>query len=688
MRDRNWGTRVPLGVCASRTGRRRLTAAGAIAKFRGFAGPHSMIMLPLHSRMKIHQTLSRARFALCWPSSTGPTRPAAHCHRHRPPSTSAQPAASTSVPPPLRFLPELELLPFYSQFPLDRADEVVAEEGRLQQLQAHPSAKLLLAHGSRVLAASLKHAPQTLRLPPEGVQVTVTAAPVLAAAAEPPPLSADGPGLIFLGLDPHDSSPYFAAEVDDAEADAVAARHGGKWQAARAACTEMSPALAALTAVAHSLLSWHKENLYHGASGARMTPRKGGRSRVCSATGRSVYPRIDPAVLALVTCGDYCLLGRKAEWPAGRYSALAGELKAWGSALFMNSRMDAGFATHVSSCASRPLCAQQTSGQPTAKRAHALARTLPLPAVCTIRAVSWGFPHRNATGFLETGEPFEATVVREVMEESGVAVELLSVKYVASQPWPFPRSLMVAFTAEAPALQPSSSTGFDLLSGPARAAAIGSGITQEEVMAVLGSRLQAPRVDTEELADARWFHREWLSRALQAPGSPLAGPFNIPGHYALANSLIRGWMRSQQQAPGGSLSPDLERFPTVNIDTGSFKYVLLRVTDTRSGVSKLAVWGDARADYHNLVLQKAKQLAAQLSPAGLKVQPLGGGRIEHLPDKKVMNVFGYSVAFGPAVHEVSAALLRRFYPLYDAAGSSNGDSPSGGAGIAVSYDGY
>ena len=43
-----------------------------------------------------------------------------------------------------------------------------------------------------------------------------------------------------------------------------------------------------------------------------------------SPRARVVYPRIDPAVIALVSCGDYALLGRQARWAPGRYSCLAG----------------------------------------------------------------------------------------------------------------------------------------------------------------------------------------------------------------------------------------------------------------------------------------------------------------------------------------------------------------------------
>jgi NAD+ diphosphatase len=49
-------------------------------------------------------------------------------------------------------------------------------------------------------------------------------------------------------------------------------------------------------------------------------------------------------------------------------------------------------------------------------------------------------------GFVEPGETFEDCVQREVMEEVGIRVK--NIRYFGSQPWPFPNSLMVGFTAE------------------------------------------------------------------------------------------------------------------------------------------------------------------------------------------------------------------------------------------------
>jgi NAD+ diphosphatase len=49
-------------------------------------------------------------------------------------------------------------------------------------------------------------------------------------------------------------------------------------------------------------------------------------------------------------------------------------------------------------------------------------------------------------GFVEPGESLEETVMREVREEVGIDVD--GIRYFGSQPWPFPHSLMIAFTAE------------------------------------------------------------------------------------------------------------------------------------------------------------------------------------------------------------------------------------------------
>jgi NAD+ diphosphatase len=101
-------------------------------------------------------------------------------------------------------------------------------------------------------------------------------------------------------------------------------------------------------------------------------------------------------------------------------------------------------------------------------------------------------------GFVEPGESIEEAVARELMEEAGVAVR--GVRYVASQPWPFPGSLMIACIARADS---------DVLS-----------------------------LDTNELEDAFWASRDEVEAALA--GDP-AAPFLAPPAFAIANTLLTRW---------------------------------------------------------------------------------------------------------------------------------------------------
>lgn len=163
----------------------------------------------------------------------------------------------------------------------------------------------------------------------------------------------------------------------------------------------------------------------------------------------------------------------------------------------------------------------------------------------------------------------------------------------------------------------------------------------------------------------------------------------VPGNYSLAHRLIMGWLNSRPTASmsaaaagsGADTSSTSswlgDLVPQVIIDQGVFKYILLRLTDQQSGRSKLLVRGAAAAAYHNHILQHTKTQVQQIDSQGqLKLDVLGGGRIEHHPEQGVVSVYGYSAAFGPAVHEVTVGLLRRGYPFYEA------------ECITCSYEGY
>ncbi len=114
------------------------------------------------------------------------------------------------------------------------------------------------------------------------------------------------------------------------------------------------------------------------------------------------------------------------------------------------------------------------------------------------RQASW--PEKRwsvLAGFMEPGESLEQTVVREVMEESGVRVR--SSQYVGSQPWPFPAALMLGFHAEADP-QPAVA-GAELQDARwFTAAELREGAATREV-------LLSPR-----LSISRWLIEDWLAR--------------------------------------------------------------------------------------------------------------------------------------------------------------------------------
>ena len=161
----------------------------------------------------------------------------------------------------------------------------------------------------------------------------------------------------------------YACEVTgDAEAPA-----GYRWSDLRSLFSRLDDARFALAGRALQIVDWERTHQFCGRCGSPTRARESERSRECTSCGLVAYPRLAPAVMALVTrAPDKILLARSHRFPRGMYSALA--------------------------------------------------------------------------GFVEPGETLEQCLAREVEEEVGVRVR--NVRYFASQPWPFPHSLMLAFVAE------------------------------------------------------------------------------------------------------------------------------------------------------------------------------------------------------------------------------------------------
>ena len=188
----------------------------------------------------------------------------------------------------------------------------------------------------------------------------------------------------------------------------------------------------ALLGYARAMVHWQRQHRFCGHCGALMQDRRGGHERQCGACGSQYFPRIDPAIIVLVTDGARALLGRQPSWPKGRYSTIA--------------------------------------------------------------------------GFVEHGETLEAAVAREVKEETNITVQ--APRYVASQPWPYPGSLMLGFRAEA-----------------------------------LDSDV---RCNDGELEHAAWFTRDEIAQSVD-------GGLMMPPSRSISYRLIKGWFEEEAGRDFGAL---------------------------------------------------------------------------------------------------------------------------------------
>jgi NAD+ diphosphatase len=176
---------------------------------------------------------------------------------------------------------------------------------------------------------------------------------------------------------------------------------------------------------ARALMYWITVSRCCTRCGGLLRSADAGWRRHCGACGLDTHPRMDPAVIMLISHAGRCLLGHEYRFPERLYSTLA--------------------------------------------------------------------------GFVEPGDDIEHAVRREIKEEAGIDVG--EVRYVGSQPWPFPHSLMIGCWGEA-------------LSGELS-------------------------IDPGEIADARWFSREEVASML-ANRHP-AGLI-VPPRISMAHTLIRGFV--------------------------------------------------------------------------------------------------------------------------------------------------
>ncbi len=88
----------------------------------------------------------------------------------------------------------------------------------------------------------------------------------------------------------------------------------------------LPPDSASLLAYARALGLWRTRHRFCGVCGSRNVPARAGHVMRCSRCENETFPRLDPAIIVLVTdaSGERALLGRQAAWPPGRYSTIAG----------------------------------------------------------------------------------------------------------------------------------------------------------------------------------------------------------------------------------------------------------------------------------------------------------------------------------------------------------------------------
>lgn len=102
----------------------------------------------------------------------------------------------------------------------------------------------------------------------------------------------------------------------------------GQFVDLRRAAPHLAMADLAIAAEAKALLEWHKRNPFCSHCGNATTPAPSGHMRHCPTCGTDSFPRIDPAVIVLVTDGTRCALARNAKWEDGRFSTIAGFVEA------------------------------------------------------------------------------------------------------------------------------------------------------------------------------------------------------------------------------------------------------------------------------------------------------------------------------------------------------------------------
>ncbi|MGA8464959.1 MAG: NAD(+) diphosphatase [Trebonia sp.] len=303
-----------------------------------------------------------------------------------------------------------------SRSTVDRATARRADGAWVEAAWADPRSRVLVVSDSQALVRSADGRPEL----------------VFISSAEAP----EGTKFL-LGVDTDDVA-YFGVSVPGGVSRVRSGEDDVQPMSLRQVGALLSDRDAGLMTHAVALANWHDTHTHCPRDGTPTVPAPAGHLTTCPTDGSEHFPRLDPAVIMLVTDpDDRCLLARNALWPKGRMSVLA--------------------------------------------------------------------------GFVEPGESAEHAVAREVFEETAITVG--RIRYLGSQPWPMPRSLMLGFQAAAPG----------------------------------GQRIT---VDAEEIGEARWFTREEMLAAIGT------GELAVAPTSSIARRLIEFWYGGNlPDGPGSWTAP-------------------------------------------------------------------------------------------------------------------------------------
>ena len=188
---------------------------------------------------------------------------------------------------------------------VDRIGERRKDPEWLDRAVANPDSRFVAVYGDRCLVGG--EPPHAVLLERQQIEPFI-----------------DHEHLIFLGL--FRDQPAFAVGIPyERNAEPPFAAFG-KFEDLRFIGTALPADEANLAAHARALVLWHGSQVYCGVCGSATQPVAGGNARSCTRDGceKSLFPRVDPAIIVLVSDGDRCLLGRQATWPEDRFSTIAG----------------------------------------------------------------------------------------------------------------------------------------------------------------------------------------------------------------------------------------------------------------------------------------------------------------------------------------------------------------------------